>query len=126
MIKVYQISLTDAEIDTINAGGYYTPRIKAYFDRSLDSRFKAEFFQHYTHVATVDTNDMEEAFAAMNLWNSDKVQKVTRLVSSMSVGDILEYNGQLYRCASGGFTLLENYQRRQLKEQRNYLKTIVR
>jgi len=54
---------------------------------------------------------MEEAFAAMNLWNSDKVQKVTRLVSSMSVGDILEYNGQLYRCASCGFTLLENYQR---------------
>jgi len=111
MIKVYQISLTDAEIDTINAGGYYTPRIKAYFDRSLDSRFKAEFFQHYTHVATVDTNDMEKAFEYMNLWSSDKVQKVTRLVSSMSVGDILEYNGQLYRCASCGFTLLENYQR---------------
>ena len=47
----------------------------------------------------------------MNLWNSDKVQKITRAVSSMSVGDILEYNGQLYRCASFGFALLENYQR---------------
>ena len=111
MIKVYQISLTDAEIDTINAGGYYTPRIKAYFDRSLDSRFKAEFFQHYTHVATVDTNDMEKAFEYMNLWEDEsKVEKLGPC-SSMSVGDILEYNGQLYRCASCGFTLLENYQR---------------
>jgi hypothetical protein len=91
--------------------GETSDRIKAYFDRSFDGTFKAENFQYYTHVATVDTNDMEKAFEYMNLWNSDKVQKVTRLVSSMSVGDILEYNGQLYRCASFGFALLENYQR---------------
>jgi hypothetical protein len=110
MIKVYQIALTDAEVDMINSGET-SDRIKAYFDRSFDGTFKAENFQYYTHVATVDTNDMEKAFEYMNLWNSDKVQKVTRLVSSMSVGDILEYNGQLYRCASFGFALLENYQR---------------
>lgn len=110
MIKVYQIALTDAEIDMINSGET-SDRIKAYFDRSYDGTFKAENFQYYTHVATVDTRDMEKAFEYMNLWNSDKVQKVTRLVSSMSVGDILEYNGQLYRCASFGFALLENYQR---------------
>jgi hypothetical protein len=110
MIKVYQIALTDAEVDMINSGET-SDRIKAYFDRSFDGTFKAENFQYYTHVATVDTRDMEKAFEYMNLWNSDKVQKVTRLVSSMSVGDILEYNGQLYRCASFGFALLENYQR---------------
>jgi hypothetical protein len=110
MIKVYQIALTDAEVDMINSGET-SDRIKAYFDRSFDGTFKAENFQYYTHVATVDTRDMEKAFEYMNLWNSDKVQKVTRAVSSMSVGDILEYNGQLYRCASFGFALLENYQR---------------
>ena len=110
MIKVYQIALTDAEVDMINSGET-SDRIKAYFDRSFEGKFKAENFQHYTHVATVDTRDMEKAFEYMNLWNSDKVQKVTRLVSSMSVGDILEYNGQLYRCDSFGFSLLENYQR---------------
>ena len=109
MIKVYQIALTDAEIDMINSGET-SDRIKAYFDRSFEGKFKAENFQHYTHVATVDTRDMEKAFEYMNLWNSDKVQKITRVVSSMSVGDILEYNGQLYRCASFGFTLLANYQ----------------
>jgi hypothetical protein len=110
MIKVYQIALTDAEIDMINSGET-SDRIKAYFDRSFEGKFKAENFQYYTHVATVDTRDMEKAFEYMNLWNSDKVQKVTRVVSSMSVGDILEYNGQLYYCASFGFELLANYQK---------------
>jgi hypothetical protein len=92
-------------------GGETSDRIKAYFDRSFEGKFKAENFQYYTHVATVDTRDMEKAFEYMNLWNSDKVQKITRVVSSMSVGDILEYNGQLYYCASFGFELLANYQK---------------
>jgi hypothetical protein len=110
MIKVYQIQLTNAEIDMINSGET-SDRIKAYFDRSFEGKFKAENFQYYTHVATVDTRDLEKAFEYMNLWNSDKVQKVTSTVSSMSVGDILEYNGQLYYCASFGFELLANYQK---------------
>jgi hypothetical protein len=110
MIKVYQIQLTNAEIDMINSGET-SDRIKAYFDRSFEGKFKAENFQHYTHVATVDTRDMEKAFEYMNLWHNDKVQKVTSSVSSMSVGDILEYNGQLYYCASFGFELLANYQK---------------
>jgi hypothetical protein len=103
MIKVYQIQLTNAEIDMINSGET-SDRIKAYFDRSWPmSTFKAENFQYYTHVATVDTRDLEKAFEYMNLWNSDKVQKVTSTVSSMSVGDILEYNGTKFRCATFGF-----------------------
>jgi hypothetical protein len=110
MIKVYQIQLTNAEIDMINSG-QTSDRIKAYFDRGFEGTFKAENFQYYTHVATVDTRDLEEAFECMNLWHNDKVQKVTSSVSSMSVGDVLESNGQLYRCASFGFTLLENYQK---------------
>jgi hypothetical protein len=110
MIKVYQIQLTNSEIDMINSGET-SDRIKAYFDRSFEGKFKAENFQYYTHVATVDTRDLEKAFEYMNLWNSDKVQKVTSTVSSMSVGDILEYNGQLYYCASFGFELLANYQK---------------
>jgi hypothetical protein len=110
MIKVYQIQLTNAEIDMIN-DGETSDRIKAYFDRSFEGKFKAENFQYYTHVATVDTRDMEKAFEYMNLWHNDKVQKVTSTVSSMSVGDILEYNGQLYYCASFGFELLANYQK---------------
>ena len=111
MIKVYQIQLTDAEIAAVNSGGGTTPRIQAYLSRSFDSMFKAESFQHYDHVANVDTDDMEQAFALMNLWDDES--KVERLgpCSSMSVGDILEMeDGSKFRCSSFGFALLENYQ----------------
>ena len=102
MIKVYQIQLTNEEVDIINTDGEWTPRIKAFFDRNIDSKFKAENFQYYTHVANVDTNDMEEAFAAMNLWEGATVEKLGPC-SSMSVGDILEVDGKLFRCATFGF-----------------------
>lgn len=101
MIKVYQIQLTDAEIAAVN-NGETSDRIKAYFDRSFDRTFKAENFQYYNHVANVDTADMEEAFAAMNLWEGATVEKLGAC-SSMSVGDILEVDGKLFRCASMGF-----------------------
>ena len=101
MIKVYQIQLTDAEIAAVN-NGETSDRIKAYFDRSFERTFKAENFVHYDHVANVDTNDMEEAFAAMNLWEGATVEKLGTC-SSMSVGDILEVDGKLFRCASCGF-----------------------
>ena len=71
MIKVYQIQLTDLEIAIANEGGS-TPKMKAYFDRSFEHTFKAENFQYYTHVANVNTNDMEEAFEAMNLWDGER------------------------------------------------------
>ena len=109
MIKVYQIQLTNAEMDLINLDGEYTPRVNAYFDRSSDRTFKAENFQYYTHVANVDTDDMEEAFRAMNLWDGSSDVKRLGHCYSMSVGDIIEMeDGTKFRCASFGFTELEN------------------
>lgn len=108
MIKVYQIQLTNAEIDAINRGEE-SEKSKAYFGRSFESTFKPENFKFYTHVANVNLDDMEAAFEAMNLWEESKYfDYVERLVccSSMSVGDILEKDGQLYRCSSFGFTAL--------------------
>jgi len=104
MIKVYQIQLTDAEIAAVN-NGETSDRIQAYFTRSFAVPFKAENFQYYTHVANVDTNDMEKAFAAMNLWEGATVEKLGPC-SSMSVGDILEVDGKLFRCASFGFDVI--------------------
>ncbi len=114
MFKVYQIQLTNAEINLINRGGE-TEKTKAFMDRSFESTFKAENFKFYTHVANVDVDGFEQAFRAMNLWEDDEnFDRVERLgpCSSMSVGDIVaDHNGDLYRCASFGFTRLENYQR---------------
>lgn len=111
MIKVYQIQLSDAEVDAINRDESF-PKAKAFFDRSFDSMFKAENFQYYTHVANVHVDSMEEAFSAMNLWDEDKnFFKIDRVIgvpcSSMSVGDILEVDGELFRCASFGFDKIE-------------------
>lgn len=108
MIKVYQIQLTDAEIAAVN-NGETSDRIKAYFDRSFERTFKAENFQYYTHVANVKSNDMEEAFTAMNLWDEGPLGALVERTnwgrcSSMSVGDILEMeDGTKFRCASFGF-----------------------
>ena len=112
MIKVYQIRLTNEEVNMVNGDCGYTPRIKAYFDRSFDRTFKAENFQYYDHVATVATDDMEEAFKAMNLWDEGAEVIKNGPCSSMSVGDILEMeDGSKFRCASFGFAKLENYQK---------------
>ena len=107
MIKVYQIQLTDAEIAAVN-NGETSDRIKAYFDRSFERTFKAENLQYYTHVANVDTNDMEEAYALMNLWYAESQVERLGPCSSMSVGDILVIEcGWTYRCASMGFDKIE-------------------
>lgn len=108
MIKVYQIQLTNEEVDIINSDGEYTPKIKAFFGREFTRTFDAANFQYYTHVANVATDEMEEAFRAMNLWDdAAEVQKVATWCTSMSVGDILELeNGERYRCASFGFELI--------------------
>jgi len=110
MIKVYQIQLSDAEIDAINRGEE-TKKSKAYFARSFERTFSAEMFEHYTHVANVDTESMEEAFHVMNLWEgSDNIVEKLGPCSSMSVGDILELeDGSRYRCSSFGFTPLDEY-----------------
>jgi hypothetical protein len=106
MIKVYQIQLTDLEITIANSGGT-SPRLKAYFDRSFESTFKAENFEHYTHVANVDTDNMDDAFSLMNMWDEPQLVEKLGPCSSMSVGDILELeDGSRYRCASFGFTAL--------------------
>ena len=106
MIKVYQIQLSDLEIQLANSGAS-TPKLRAFYDKSFGALFKAENFVHYTHVANVYTNDIELAFKIMNLWEDVDINMVELLgpCSSMSVGDILEdHNGDLYRCASFGFT----------------------
>lgn len=102
MIKVYQIQLTDAEVDSINAGNE-TEKSKAYFSRSF-GKFNPENFKHYNHVANVLTDDREDAFRLMNLWQDQSLVERLGQLSSMSVGDVLEMeNGERCLCASFGF-----------------------
>lgn len=109
MIKVYQLQLTNEEMAIVNSDGWYTPRIHAYFAKGSETRFRAAHFQYYNHVANVHTDDMEDAFREMNLWEDESMIERLGRCSSMSVGDILELeDGSLHRVASFGFTALEN------------------
>jgi hypothetical protein len=105
MLKVYQIHLNDSEITQLQMEGWQSPnlKIRAYGARSF-VKSEAVDLQFYDLVAEVDTNDMEEAFELMNLW--EHPERVTKIGSpnSMSVGDVLENEaGELFLCASFGF-----------------------
>ena len=109
MIKVYQISLSAPEMRLIELEGWEaSPKIRAYAQKSIGRLFKVESFKFYEPVAEVDAVDLEEAFKLMNLWEEpEKVRKLKMRVPSMSVGDVLEMDGDLYRVASFGFDKLE-------------------
>lgn len=102
MIKVFQIALTDAEVDLINTVGWEaTPRTQA-AGKYYSDRTSADY-DLYDHVATVDTDDMEEAFELMNLWQQpDRVTKIGEC-HSLSVGDFLETDKGRFICALFGF-----------------------
>ena len=108
MIQVFQIQLTNEEVDAANRRES-TPKIEAYFSRGVRSNFNPEDMQYYTHVANVDADDLEDAFRLMNLWEDEsKIERVFDQVSSMSVGDILEHDGKYYICATCGFKNIES------------------
>lgn len=106
MITIYQIKMTNAQIDEFNAGRP-VPSIEA--KRTLmfgASKFTPDMLQYFTEVARVDTNDLEEAFELTNLWeDTSKVQKFTQM-SSTSVGDIFLKGDAFYMVDNFGFVAL--------------------
>ena len=106
MITIYQIKMTNDQIDAFNAG-QSVPSIEA--KRTLmigASKFTPDMLQYFTEVARVDTNDLEEAFELTNLWEDmSKVEKFTRM-SSTSVGDIFLKGDTFYMVDNFGFKAL--------------------
>ena len=104
MLKIYQIHLNDNEYNLVNEQGWSaSPKTKAYSSAQL-GQVDTDTFKYYTHVANVATDDMEQAFEAMNMWDYNLVEKVSRRCCSMSVGDvIMTEEGDFYVCASIGF-----------------------
>jgi hypothetical protein len=106
MITIYQIQVTDEQIDALNAGKS-VPSFEA--KRSLmfgASEFTPDMLQYFTEVARVDTDDLERAFELTNLWeDTSKVEKFTRM-SSTSVGDIFLKGDAFYMVDNFGFKTL--------------------
>ena len=110
MITIYQIRMSDSQIDAFNAG-HSVPSIEAKRKLMFGSKkFTPDMLQYFTAVAKVDTQDLEHAFELTNLWNDES--KITRLerMSSTSVGDIFMKDGRYFMVDSFGFKELRLFQ----------------
>ena len=110
--KVFQIQLTDAEVDMVNEGWQVRKHIlKTYMfgERVVPSATEAMDLGYYDHVLTIDGDKLEDVFYIGNFMddrNLDKVQ-VHGTFSSVSVGDvIIDENGLAFVVDTFGFQLL--------------------
>lgn len=110
MIRIHQIQLTDANIDTINEFGHDSVPAHKF---SLDLQFgkkeltRDAFDVYYVPAYDVDTDSLEEAFRITNLWDAHDMEKVEVLGDrnhSTSVGDVAEIDGKFFVCAPVGWT----------------------
>jgi len=113
MIEIYQFDPASFENALIEAyGDFVNPayakklaagevgKIRSGSIASVESKWK-----HYVHVATVDTDDLDETFRLTNLWDDeDRVEKKAPMHST-SVGDVLKTSDGTYHLVDNvGFT----------------------
>lgn len=109
MITVFQIQLTQEQIDEVNEKGHHAVPAQA---AKLNVMFGADNFrvndlQYYTETMQVDTDNLEEAFELTNLWNKpERVTRIGNAQSSTSVGDIFRKGDRYYMVDSFGFAPL--------------------
>ena len=112
MITIYQIRLSNSDIDAVNARGWEASlKTDAYSQMRFSGarKWKNEYATHYEAVYEVDTDDLDFAFEATNLWESNTVKRLRR-GSSSSVGDIFVKDGNCYIVDSFGFTNVGKYE----------------
>ena len=91
---VYQIQLTDAEVDMINDGVQVRKHIlktNMFGKKVVPNASKALELGYYDHVMTVDAKNLEDVYAIGNFMHDrdlDKVQ-VHGTFSSVSMGDVV-------------------------------------
>lgn len=105
MITIFQIQLTDSQVDAFNAGNS-VHAIEAKRKLMLGAKkFEASMVEFFTPVYEVETDDLEHAFELTNLWDNGHLVRAlpgTR-GHSTSVGDIFGHKGRYYMVDSFGF-----------------------
>tara|TARA_B100000035_G_scaffold133930_1_gene113887 strand:- start:816 stop:1166 length:351 start_codon:yes stop_codon:yes gene_type:complete len=109
--KLYQIHLTDAEVDQVNAEGHDSVHKQSLkLDMSLSSRkdtgeVAGEAFKlgYYTHVSNITAEGLEDVFQIGNIGPEENIERLAPMYS-VSVGDIVEdEDGNKSVVASFGF-----------------------
>ena len=110
--KVFQIQLTDVEVDMVNEGVQVRKHVlKTHmFGKGVVSNAnKAMHLGYYDHVMTVDAENLEDVFYIGNFMDDrylDKVQ-VHDTFSSVSVGDVIvDENDFAFVVDTFGFKML--------------------
>jgi|TARA_B110000037_G_scaffold38379_1_gene47262 hypothetical protein len=94
--KVFQIRLTDAEIDLINAEGHdavhkQSLKLDMSFSKNDTGTVAADAFNrgYYTHVSNITALDLEGVFHVGNMGPEELIERLAPM-HSLSVGDIVE------------------------------------
>ena len=107
--KIFQVQLTDAEVDKINAEGHDAVErhaMKLEMSFSIDpsgiaSRMYGQGY--YDHVANITANDLNGVFHVGNMGPEHHIERLGDM-SSVSVGDlIIDEGGDKYVVSSFGF-----------------------
>lgn len=112
---IYQIRITDAEVDLINEKGFdAVPAKKAKIDMEFDFAGHKigglaydAFIEkgYYTHVANIEASSPKEVFQIGNIGPEENIERLERM-HSISVGDVIvDEEGNCIVVAPIGFTL---------------------
>ena len=112
--KLFQITLSDADIDTINANGHDSvPKQKAKIGMMFDNNIGKKAFSafedgHYTHVANITADGLDSVFRIGNIGPESKIERIVPM-HSVSVADVIEdLRGIKYVVADAGFQIVCN------------------
>lgn len=110
--KIYQINLTDDEIDTINAAGSHhaVPKnvlrldINMSYGKPVGHLVKEAFEKgYYEHVSNITADSLEGVFHVGNMGPEENIERLLPM-HSLSVGDVVEdADGVRHMVASFGF-----------------------
>ena len=104
MISVYQFNLNEEDKEIVKREGYdATEKTTAYADKAFGEIAIEKWFNQYEKVAVVESNDLDETFHILNVVEkTDRVKKLGKLYS-LSVGDVLEKDGEFFLVDTVGF-----------------------
>lgn len=94
--KLYQIHLTEAEHNKVNADGKYSvPKNLLRLDMGLSDADQValanEAFEkdYFTHVSNITAEDMEDVYRIGNIGPEENIERIAPMYS-VSVGDVVE------------------------------------
>ena len=109
VFSVWQINLTDEQIDEVNNSRDETPEFynkytMTTFNPTVD-RIK-DAIDMYEKVAVIEADDLEGVYRASNLGEEDRIERLARM-HSVSVGDLIETeDGKFFYVDTFGFSEL--------------------